>query len=38
MGTTFQSGKDATGFTAPSPTVQNNIGLNVGVIYRFGKQ
>jgi hypothetical protein len=38
MGTTFQSGKNASGVTAPSPTVQNNIGFNVGIIYRFGKQ
>jgi hypothetical protein len=38
MGTMFRSGPDAFGVTPPSPAVQNNIGVNVGIIYRFGHQ
>jgi hypothetical protein len=38
VATTFRSGPDASGVTPPSPSVQNNIGFNVGVVYRFGRQ
>jgi hypothetical protein len=33
VGTTFQSGPGA-----PSSTLQNNAGFNMGVVYRFGRQ
>jgi len=38
VGTMFRSGPDENGITPPSPAVQNNIGINVGIIYRFGRQ
>jgi hypothetical protein len=33
IGTTFQSGQNA-----PSSSLQNNAGFNMGVVYRFGRQ
>jgi hypothetical protein len=36
VATKFSSGPDAFGSTPPSPTLQNNVGFNLGVVYRFG--
>jgi hypothetical protein len=45
VGTMFRSGPAApdpvTGLpatTPPSPSVQNNVGFNIGVVYRFGRR
>jgi hypothetical protein len=42
IGTIFRSGPGSNpsmpSYTPPSPSVQNNIGFNVGVVYRFGHQ
>jgi hypothetical protein len=38
VGTMFRSGPGSSGVTPPSPTIQSNIGFNIGVVYRFGRQ
>jgi len=42
VGTMFKSGPGSNplvpSYTPPSPAIENNVGFNVGVVYRFGHQ